>query len=162
MLGKDQNDFYKFEILIDGNVPVFDARKEVEFDNYIHTYRYDRLGIMSGYYSSVFNVGGEKFKVNVVEVLEFDEVQGCMSVGSSKMAVSEQRGSYDGSKEILNFALKTEMQDESMHLFIFLFYDLFFRGSSRLFLSRPSPLSFDRTVEGGGYPNLCVNPCAMI
>ena len=158
MLGKDQNDFYKFEILIDGNVPVFDARKEVEFDNYIHTYRYDRLGIMSGFYSSVFNVGGEKFKMNVVEVLEFDEVQGCMSVGSSKMAVSEQRGSYDGSKEILNFALKTEMQDESMRLFIFLFFDLF-SGEAHGYFSAALPhLVSIKLLRGAGTPIFASTP----
>lgn len=128
MLGKDKNGFYKFEISIAGNVPVFDARKELEFDNYIHTYRYDRLGIMSGYYSSVFNVDGEKFKVKVVEVLEFDEVQGCMNVGSSKMAVGEQRASYDGSKQVLNFALKTEMQDEGIDL-CFLVFGIFFAST---------------------------------
>lgn len=120
MLGKDQNGIYKFESTINGSIPVFDGEKDVKFDNYIHTYRYDRLGVMSGYYSSAFTVGGEEIMVNVIEVLEFKEIQGCtLNVGSSKMAVSEQRTSYDGSKEVLNFALKTEMEDEGR---IFLFW----------------------------------------
>ena len=118
MLGKDQNEIYKFESTINGNIPVFDGEKDVKFDNYTHTYRYDRLGVISGYYSAVFTVGGEKIKVNVIEVLEFKEIQGCTNVGSSKMAVSEQRTSYDGSKEVLNFALKTEMENEG-NIFLF-------------------------------------------
>ena len=116
MLSKDQNGTYEFEIEINGNVPVFESSKVITFDDYVHTYRYDRQGIMSGYYSSMFNVGEKKYEINVVEVLQFDEVQGCSSVGSSKMAVSEQRSSYMSRTKILNFALKTEMQDEGKRL----------------------------------------------
>ena len=112
MLGQAQNGFYKFEIEINGNVPVFDSKKNMQFENYVHTYRYDRQGIMSGYYSSKFNDGEKNYKISVVEVLEFSEVQGCSNVGNSKMAVSEQRSSYVVGSNVLNFALKTEMQDE--------------------------------------------------
>ena len=112
MLGKDGR-FYKFQIEVSGNVPVLDATKDIKFDNYIHTYRYDRLGTISGYYRSAFNVGDKKYKINVVEALDFDEVQGCMNIGTSKMDVSEQRSTYNAKTKVLNFALKTEMQDQS-------------------------------------------------
>ena len=112
MLAKGEDDFYKFKIDVNGNVPVFDSQYDVTFADYVHTYRYDRRGIMSGFYRSSFNVGGKTYEISVVEVLEFDEVPGCSSVASSKMAVSEQRSSYRENSKVLNFALKTEMQDK--------------------------------------------------
>lgn len=112
MLGKSNSGLYSFKIEINGNIPVFDGKKDIQFDDYVHTYRYDRLGIMSGFYRATFNVDETKHKINVVEVLEFGEQEGCVNIGSSKMAVSEQRSTYNASTAILNFALKAEMQDE--------------------------------------------------
>ena len=113
MQGTNQQGFYKFEMKINGNIPVFDS---IKFNNYVHTYRYDRLGVMSGYYTSIFNVGDKKHKINVVEVLAFDEVPGCMNIGSSRMSVSEQRSNFLAKDEVLNLALKTEMQEKSKKL----------------------------------------------
>lgn len=112
MLGKDQNGFYTFVIKVDGNVPVFDGKKNLIFEDYIHTYRYDSLGIMTGYYTSTFNIGEKTTRFRVVEVLEFKEVQGCLSLRTSKMTVSEQRSSYLEETGVFNFALKTEMEYE--------------------------------------------------
>ena len=111
MSKKDQNGLYNFQVEISGNITVFDSQNDITFDDYVHTYRYDRRGIISGFYRSSFNVGGKTYNIGVVEVLEFDEVQGCSNVASSKMAVSEQRSSYGETNSVLNFALKTEMQD---------------------------------------------------
>ena len=116
MLKKDQNGLYTFQVEISGNIPVFDSQNEITFNDYVHTYRYDRRGIISGFYRSSFNVGGKTYKIAVVEVLEFDEVQGCSNVSSSKMAVSEQRSSYGEKNSVLNFALKTEMQEKGKGL----------------------------------------------
>jgi hypothetical protein len=122
MLAKGEDDFYKFKIDVNGNVPVFDSQYDVTFADYVHTYRYDRRGIMSGFYRSSFNVGGKTYEISVVEVLEFDEVPGCSSVASSKMAVSEQRSSYRENSKVLNFALKTEMQDKEGKSFSILLF----------------------------------------
>ena len=117
IVGKDQQrGSYKFDIELNGNVPVFDTKASIAFQDYVHTFRYDRPGIVSGYYRSTFISGGKKHKINVVEVLDFDEKEGCVNVGSSKMAVSEQRSRYNGKSKVLNFALKTEMKEEGRNV----------------------------------------------
>lgn len=105
-----------FKTEITGNVPTLDENVTIVFDDYVHSYRYDRLGVISGFYTSSFRVGKRKYKVKVIEALEFDEQKGCLNIGDSKMVVSQMRSSFELENSILRFSLTTELSDRGKNL----------------------------------------------
>ena len=115
-LGEDENGLQSFKTEITGNVPTLDENVTIVFDDYVHSYRYDRLGVISGFYTSSFRVGKRKYKVKVIEALEFDEQKGCLNIGDSKMVVSQMRSSFELENSILRFSLTTELSDRGKNL----------------------------------------------
>lgn len=111
MRGKNNESVLMFELYLEGKMPVLGSEKFIKLKDYVHTYRYDKLGVLRGYYDTSFNVGTKKFKMDVGEVLQFDEVEDCENIKSSKMIVSDVRVFYDRRKMLVNFAIKAKMEE---------------------------------------------------
>ena len=111
MRGKNNESVLMFEVYLEGKMPVLGSEKFIKLKDYVHTYRYDKLGVIRGYYDTSFNVGTKKFKMDVGEVLQFNEVEDCENIKSSKMIVSDVRVFYDRRKLLVNFAIKAKMEE---------------------------------------------------
>ena len=110
-IGTNENGFLNFKTEIKGNAPSFNESSAIVYDDYTHYFRYDRLGVITGFYKISFNAGNRKYEVNVIEAWEFSEDRGCFNVADFKMAVSEQRSLFEEESKILRFSQKTGMID---------------------------------------------------
>ena len=113
--GRDDKGYFRYTQKIKGNIPKFDEKSSIEFDDYVAFYRLNRLGFLSGHFRISFSVDNVKYKMNVVEIFEFDQLEGCLDVSTFKMAVSEQKSSYERHDRIVRFKLKAIMGDQGMY-----------------------------------------------